>query len=175
METQTPSVKKIAMTYGVLWGLGTIILGVIGYVTNNYLERSWTTSLIGIAIMIAAIVFGLKAFKKDSGGYMSFGEGLKTGMAITLIAALIGAIWTYLFVTVIEPDFVTLLLERTQEQMLEQNPDMTDEQIDVAIEMTERFTQPWLMSTFSIIGSLFFGFITSLICSAVMKVNRPTH
>jgi len=175
MENQTASVKKLALTYGVLWGLGSIILGVIGYVTDNYLERNWTTSLLGFAIMIAAIVFGLKAFKKESSGYMSFSEGLKAGMAIALIAALIGAIWTYLFVTVIEPDFQTLLLERTQDQMIEQNPNMTDEQIELGLSMTERFTQPWLLATFGIIGGLFFGFITSLIATAVMKVNRPTH
>lgn len=175
METQTASVKKIAMTYGLLWGLASIVMGVIMYVTDNYVERNWPQTIIGIVIMVAAIYLGLKAFKKDSGGYMSFGEGLKTGMAITLIAGIIGAIWFYVFVTMIEPGFQEKLLETSQTQMLEQNPNMTDEQIDTAMSMTESMTQPWILATFSIIGSLFFGFITSLILSAIQKVNRPTH
>ena len=175
METQAPSVKKIAMTYGLLWGLASIVMSVIMYVTGNHLERSWVQTVVGIIIMVAAIYMGLKAFKKESGGYMSFGEGLKTGMAVTLIAAVIGAIWFYLFVTVIETGFQEQLLENSLDQMLEQNPNMPQEQIDTAMSITESMTQPWILTSFSIIGTLFFGFITSLIVSAVTKQDRPNQ
>lgn len=173
METPQPSVKKIALNYGVLWGLGTIAIGVITYVTNTYMDRPWWSSVLGFAIMILAIVFGLKAFIKDNGGYMSLGESLKTGMAITLVAMIIGAIWTYLFITVIEVDFIDKIVENAQTQMIERQPDMSQEQMDAAMEVTRNFTQPWIIVTFSVIGTLFLGFITSLIAGLIMKRTNP--
>ncbi|WP_435579441.1 DUF4199 domain-containing protein [Gilvibacter sp.] len=173
MENPQPSVKNIALNYGALWGLGSIVIGVLTYVTNTYMERPWWSTVLGVAIMIGAIVMGYKAFLKQNGGYMSLGEALKTGMGVTLIASLIGAVWMYLFITVVEPGFVDQVVENAQVQMLERQPDMPQEQMDAAMEMTRNFTQPWIMVTISIVGTLFMGFITSLITGLIMKRNNP--
>ncbi|HNU60527.1 MAG TPA: DUF4199 domain-containing protein, partial [Aquaticitalea sp.] len=55
------------------------------------------------------------------------------------------------------------------EKMMEQNPNMTQEQIDMAMEMGKKFSSPWISVAFGIIGSLFFGLIISLISGLVMK------
>jgi hypothetical protein len=173
METQTASVKKIALNYGLLLGLISIVFSVILYVTGNHVDRPWWGSLVSFAIMAGALYYGIKAFKDGSGGFLSLGEALKTGLAISVIAGIIGALFNYIFVTVIEPDFVNQVLEMTSEKMYEQNPEMTEEQAKVALDMTEKFMSPGMMSVFAIIGSLFFGFIISLITGLVMKQNRP--
>lgn len=173
MEDPQPSVKKIALNYGVLWGLGSIAIGVITYVTNTYMERPWWASVLGFAVMILAIVFGLRTFMKENGGYMGLGEALKSGMAITLVAAIIGAIWTYVFITVIETDFIDKIMENAQVQMVESQPDMSQEQMDAAMEMTRNFTQPWIIVTIGLLGTLFLGFITSLIAGLIMKRPNP--
>jgi len=175
METQKISVKKIALNYGVLWGLGSIVLSVVMYITGQHLDGGWIQTLIGIIIMIAAIVYGLKAFKKENEGFMSLGEAIKTGLAISVIAAIIGAIYFYVFANFIEPDFLNQLLENTREKMIEQNPDMPAEQLEMSLDITAKMMQPWIMMSFSIIGTLFFGFLTSLIGGAIMKQNRPLH
>lgn len=173
METQTASVKKIALNYGLLLGLISIVFSVILYVTGNHLDRPWWGSIVSFIIMAGAIYYGIKAFKDESGQFLSLGEALKVGLAISLIAGIIGAIFNYIFVTVIEPDFVTQMLELTREKMFEQNPNMTEEQAKMALDMSEKFMSPSMMSMFAIIGSLFFGFIISLIAGLIMKQNRP--
>lgn len=173
MENPQPSVKNIALNYGALWGLGSIVIGVLTYVTNTYMDRPWWSTVLGLAVMIAAIVLGLKAFLKQNEGYMSLGEALKSGMGVTLIAAIIGAIWMYVFITVVEPDFINKVVENAQTQMLERQPDMPQDQMDAAMEMTRNFTQPWIMVTISLVGTLFMGFITSLIAGLIMKRNNP--
>lgn len=175
METPTASVKKIALPYGVILALITIVLSVIVYVMGMAYEQPWWQSLLNFAIMIACIVYGLKAFKKANGGFLSLGEALKTGLAIALIAGLIGSIFTYLFVTVIEPDFVVNMLEVTETKMIDQNPNMTEEQMEMALGMTESMMKPGIMVAFGIIASLFFGFIISLVSGLIMKQNRPAH
>ena len=173
MENQTASVKKIALPHGLILALCTIVLSVIVYVMGMHLEQPWWQGVLNLAFSIAIIVYGLKAFKRDNGGFMSLGEALKTGLAIALIAGIIGSIFTYLFVTVIEPEFTTQMLEVTREKMIEQNPEMSDDQLEMAMGMTENFMSPGIMVALGIISSLFFGFIISLIAGLIMKNNRP--
>lgn len=175
MENQQVSIKKIALNYGVIWGLLSIVLSVIAYVTNTYLERPMWLTIAGIAIMVGIIVYGLKAFKLENEGFLSVSESLKVGLAISLIAAIIGTIYNYIFMTVIEPDFVTQSLDIAREQMVTQNPDMTQEQMDMAMGISEKMMTPLVMSAMGIIMTLFLGFIVSLISGLIMKVNRPEH
>lgn len=174
METQA-SVKKIALTYGLLLGLASVVLSVITYVMGVHLERPWWASLLGILIMVLFIVYGLKAFKQENEGFLSLGEALKTGLAISVVAGIISAVYSYLFVTVIEPEFVNQMLDMTRDQMLEQNPNMTEEQTEMALNMTEKFMSPAIMTAMAIIFTLFIGFIVSLIAGLVMKQPKPEH
>jgi len=173
MEDQKASVKKIATTYGVIWGLLSIALSVITYVTDNYLERPWWITVLSTAITIGVIVYGLKAYKQENEGFLSVAESLKIGLAISLIAGIIATIYGYIFMTVIEPDFANQMLEAAREQMITQNPDMGQEQIDLAMGITEKMMEPWIMTAMGMIFTLFFGFIVSLIAGLVMKQNRP--
>jgi Na+-transporting NADH:ubiquinone oxidoreductase subunit NqrE len=175
MENQKDAIKKIAFNYGIIWGLLSIVLSVIAYVTDDYIERPMWLTIAGLAIMAGIIVYGLKAFKTENEGYLSVSEALKVGLAISLIAAIIGAIYNYIFITVIEPDYVIQMLEFSTEQMVIQNPDMTQEQMDMATGITEKMMTPSIMTAMGIIIPLFLGFITSLIAGLIMKVNRPEN
>jgi hypothetical protein len=175
METQKASVKKIALNYGLLLALLSIVLSVFAYVTDNHIDRPWWLSVLSMLVMIAIIVYGLKAFKNENGGFLSVGEAIKVGLAISLISGIIVAIYNYIFVTVIEPEYVTQLLEFTEEKMIADNPEMTESQLNMAMDMTEKFMSPMMMTAFAIIGTLFFGFIISLISGLILKQKRPEH
>ncbi len=175
METQEVSVKKIALNYGLILALLSIVVSVIAYVTNNHIERPWWVSVLSTVVMVGVIVYGLKTFKSENSGFLSIGEALKVGLAISIIAGIIGALYNYIFVTVIEPDFVTQMLDMTRDQMIEQNPEMAQDQMDMAMGITEKMMQPTIMSAIGIIMTLFFGFIISLISGLIMKVNHPEN
>lgn len=175
METQEISVKKIALNYGLILALLSIVVSVIAYVTDNHIDRPWWVSVLSTVVMIGVIVYGLKEYKNENSGFLSIGDALKVGLAISLIAGIIGALYNYVFITVIEPDFVSQMLDMTRDQMVEQNPDMTQEQMDMAIGISEKMMQPSIMSAIGIIATLFFGFIISLISGLIMKQNRPEN
>jgi len=59
------------------------------------------------------------------------------------------------------------------EKMRMENPEMTTEQIDGIRSMQEKFSTPVIRSAFQIIGSLFIGFIISLIGGLIVKKSRP--
>lgn len=175
METQKASVKKIALPYGAVLGLITVLLSVIVYVMNLTYEQPWWQGALGFIAMIICIIIGIKTFKKDNGGFLSLGEALKVGLGISLIAGIFGVIYMLIFGNIIEPDFATNMLAATEDNMLEQNPNMTQEQIDMAMGISETMMSPLIISAMSMIMTLFFGFIISLITGLVMKVNRPAH
>ena len=173
MESQNVPIKKFALNNGLLLGLLSVVLGVLAYVLDMHLERNWIISLLSLALTTGVIVYAFKQYKAANGGFMSLGQALKLGLAIALIAGLIGVIYNYVLMNFIEPDMINQIMDKQQEAMLEQNPNMTQSQIDQANEMTAKFMTPGMMAAFGIIGSLFFGFIISLIAGLVMKKNNP--
>jgi hypothetical protein len=175
METEKGSVKKVAMQYGLILGLVSVLLSVIVYALGQTYEQPWWQSLLSFVIMLSCIIYALKAFKESNGGFLSLGEALKVGLATALIAGIIGVLFNMLFVTVIEPDFAANIVEKASSDMVEQNPNMTEDQMEMAISITEKMVSPVVMAAMGIILSLFFGFIISLISGLIMKVEKPAH
>jgi len=173
MENTQPSIKKIALNYGVLLALLSIVLQVISYVLDAHIDRPWWLSVVQLLISVAVIVYGIKLFKTGNAGYLTLGQAIKTGVAISLIAGIIGVIFNYIFMNFIDPDFIAKTMEFSREQMIVSNPDMTQEQIDNAMDISAKFMSPLIMSAFAIIATLFFGFIISLVAGVIMRRNPP--
>ncbi len=173
MEQKKTEAKKFVLNYGVLLGILAVILGVVMYVTDAYLDPSFIYSALGFLILIVVIILGIKAFKQENGGFLSLSEALKVGIGIAVIGGLISAIWSFVLMTYIEPDFMAQTMEMTRNKMMESNPNMTEAQMDAAIEMGAKFSSPWIIMAFSLIGNLFFGLIISLIAGLVMKRENP--
>lgn len=174
MENNKVSTKKIIINYGVLLGITSVLLGVVMYVTNAYLDPSWIYSVVGFLILIVIISYGIKAYKTASQGYLTLSDALKIGIGIALIGGIIGAIWTFLFITVIEPNYTQQMLEAQREKLLE-NPDITEQIVDQSMAIAEKLSSPYIQIAFSIIGSLFFGFIISLFAGLIMKKKQDLY
>ena len=172
METPRLPIKKFAINNGLLLGLLSIVLGVIFYVLDMHLERNWISSILSLALTTGVIIYAFKQYKGANEGFMTLGQAIKLGLGIALIAGIIGVIFNYLLMNVIEPDMINQIMEKQQEAMIESNPNMTDQQLEAASEMTAKFMTPGMMAAFGLIASLFFGFIISLITGLVMKRDK---
>lgn len=173
MDNQKVEAKKFVLNYGVLLGILSIILGVVMYVTNAYLAPSFIYSVIGFLILVVVIAMAIKAYKAENGGYLGLGEALKVGIGVAVIGGIISAIWSFVLMNYIEPDFMSQMMEMQREQMVEANPNMTESQMEAALEMGAKFSSPWLVMAVSLIGNLFFGLIISLVVGLIMKKENP--
>ena len=173
MENQTAQPKKVIINYGLILGIISVFLSVIAYVTNTHLQPHWSVMVIGMLVFIAVLVYGIKAFKKQNSGFLSIGQALKVGIGIALIAALLGALWMLLLTNVLEPDYMEQVSEVQREQMMERFPDMSEAQMEQAMEMNAKFSSPWITIASSIVVNLFIGFLVALIAGAIMKQKRP--
>lgn len=175
METPSlpsPSIKKVALTYGALLALLSIALMSLSFVLDAHIDRPWWLSLVQFLISVVVIIMGISVFRKEQQGFLTLGEALKTGVAISLVAGIITILFNYIFINYIDPDFTAKALALQREQM-EQQGKMTSEQIDEYMAMSAKFMSFWLMSAFTILFTVFFGFIISMVAGLFMRRDKP--
>jgi uncharacterized protein DUF4199 len=172
MEDQQKPTNKTALYYGVILGIVLILANVIVYALGMIYDQDWKTGSIGLIAMIAVLFIGIKKYKEINDSYLTVGQAIKTGLGIAVIGGIISVIYTFIFMNYIEPDFVTNTLAVAEEKMIEQNPNLTDEQIEQALSISKKFMSPMIMSAMALIWTLFLGFIISLISGLILKKNQ---
>lgn len=175
MEQQSIPTQKISINYGLVLGVVSVVLGVILYVTNAYLSPHWSQTLISSTLFILFLVLGIRAYKTANGGFLSLTQAIKVGISIALIGAVISSVWQLLLSEVIEPGMMEQMMEVQRSTMIEQNPNMTQEQIDMAMDMASAFQSPWIILAITLITNIFFGLIVSLIAGLAMRRKRPNE
>lgn len=169
MENQEIAPKQIMLNYGLLLGFTSVLINVVLYAAGKTYDQHWSVGVVSIIITVAVIIMGIKKIKDLNGGFLSLSEALKTGLGIALIAGLISVAYTLIFTNFIEPEFFARMMEVQQQKMLEAYPNFTDEQLEASMEMAKKMSGPVMTSAIAIIGSLFLGFIISLIGGLIMK------
>jgi uncharacterized membrane protein YfcA len=169
MENQAES-KSFIVNNGVIFGAVSIVFSLVLYATGNHLPPHWSASVISFILFIVFIVLGTKQFKEANGGFLSWGQGVKIGIGIAILAGLIVVIYQYIFSTFIEPEYMSQMMEIQNQAFLDQG--MTEEQIEATNEMTNNFQTPGIMAAIGIITYAIGGFIVSAITAAIMKKSE---
>jgi hypothetical protein len=172
METSTANTvtpATVGTRYGLLVGLVSII---ISFGLNvSHLEQSpakWLT----MVVLIVGTVLAQKFFRQANGGFMSYGQGLGVGIVLAGISAVLSAVFSYLYTTVIDPDMTARILDKARSDM-EARGNMSDAQIDQAMHWTSMFMQGPALLGVVLVGGLLTGLIVSLITAAVLKNPKP--
>ena len=164
--------KKIAINYGIILGVFSILISVLIYAFDKHHDQDWITRSPGLIVMIVIIFLGIKKFREFNDGYLKLSQALKTGIGIALIGAIISLIYTFIFLNYIEPNYMDEMMEIQELAMMDRFPDFTDEQIETQMEMVRKFSTPAMTTAFALIISIFFGFIISLISGLILKKSN---
>jgi len=174
MENQQKPTNKIALNYGLYLGIASILISVIIFALGKHYEQDWKNGVLSFIVMATIIVLGIKKYKEFNGGFMTLGQGLKTGIGIALIGGAISILYTLIFMNFIEPDFMEKSMELGRQKMLD-NPNLSEEQIEQAVEMQKKFSGPGMIAAFGLIWTLFIGFVISLISGAIMQKKENEY
>ncbi|WP_299821196.1 DUF4199 domain-containing protein [uncultured Pontibacter sp.] len=170
IETQQqPSVTSVAVKYGFLTALVGVVYSLIIMVAD--LGDNRILSSLAYLILIGGIVLAMKQYKAQSGGYMSYGQGLGIGSIVSVLFGLLSGLFTWIYTSFVDTEYMPRMMEKQREQMIQQG--LSDEQIDAGMKMAENFQGPLTMILGAAVITLIFGFILSLIISAIMKNSRP--
>ena len=106
-------------------------------------------------------------------GLISYSISLKIGTSVVFFASVILAFYTYIFVAFINPEYLENIIKIAEQEILNSDPEISDEDLDLALSMTQKMLQPQWMATLSVLGGTFMGFFYSLIISFFVKKEDP--
>ncbi len=173
MEYKKNTTAKTALNFGLLLGGINIVYGLMLYFLDMHYQQETATSLIGYALLIGLILWGIIQFKKSNEGYISLSEALKTGGGTALISAIIICIYTIIMIQYLDTEFLDKTIEYQKQKILQDNPEISVENVNKMFDMQKEFSGPFIISGFIIIFNLFFGFILSLIVGLIVKKSKP--
>ncbi|QDH81389.1 DUF4199 domain-containing protein [Echinicola soli] len=177
METQeTPF--KAALRSGMILGLISLVISYLVYFVDATLfASSWMLLLVALTFVLV-LVFGF-SYRKELGGYISFGAAFQFSFLTLIIAGVIGMIGQLLLYMVIDPALPQVLADQQMQNTMEimesfgASDAMSTEQMD---EMKQGF-----LDGYTVGGQLkAFGFaliiyaIIALILGAIIKRKEPT-
>lgn len=126
---------------------------------------------ISYLIIFGGLLVGTLQYRnKANGGYVTFGEAYKVGILMTLIIGVISTINLAIFLQM-HPEFQQKIIEQTRVQMV--NRGMTQDQIEMALTYTRKFTTPPIMMIFGFVGCLIGGAIMALLSSGISVKKKP--
>jgi hypothetical protein len=157
---------KSSATSGVILGIVLIIYSVLLYILDLYLNKS--LGYVSNLFLIIGLWWFTKSYRDNTlGGTISYGQALGYATVIVIVTALISSIYSYVFLSYIDPSMLDKIAAMSEEEMLKQG--MSDEQIEMAQTMGKKFMNPALMNIMAFIGTVIFGFLIALITSAIVK------
>jgi len=166
--------RKFAMHYGAYLGLGLIIFSFTVYFLGLEEQKSIIPSLLNNFLIIGAITYSIIMYRDNlNNGLISYSISLKIGTSVVFFASVILAFYTYIFVAFINPEYLENIIKIAEQEILNSDPEISDEDLDLALSMTQKMLQPQWMATLSVLGGTFMGFFYSLIISFFVKKEDP--
>jgi len=125
---------------------------------------------VSYGIMAIGLYLSIISFRdKQLDGFITYGKAFSAGFYTGLFASIIASIFTVFYVQYIDTELIANILIIAEEGMLESNPDMTNEQIDQALSLTEMFTSPIMMGVIGFIGNVILSAALSLLIAIFAK------
>ncbi len=166
---EQPSTAKLALKWGAIIGVASILFSTILFVTDQVQNRA--ISWISYLIIIVGLVLAMREYKQRNNNYMSYGEGVSLGALTSAVAGLLSSMYSVIYLTFIDPTMMQRAMEKMRDQYEEQG--MDDAQIERIMEMSQNFQSPGILFIFGILGTILMGVIFSLVIAAILRRNKP--
>ncbi len=172
MEEKQNSLGIHTLIYGVCTGLALIVFTLIMYVSNLYMNK--TLGYLSFLIMIAGMVIGSIQYRKvQLKGYMTYGQAFSVNFLIGLFATIVSVIFFFFYIRYINTGMIDELLAQARISIEAKAGSMSEDQIDKAMSMTERFMTPVWMVVLGFLGNAFWAAVFSLVIAIFLRKNDP--
>ncbi len=154
-----------------LWSAVTSIIYIIFYeLTNNPDNPNKAFGWIGYLIFLTGLIIGTFQYRKANGGFLTFSEGYKAGLLMTLVIAVVLTVHYYIYLQV-HPDLPGKLLEKVQEQIANQN--IPADKLESAMKIYGIMFRPTVMIIIGFLVSILTGALLSLLSAGISTRKKP--
>ena len=166
--------RKFAMNYGAVLGLCLALIALILWVLGVDEQQSAIPSILNNLVIIGFLFYAISYYRDNvNSGYIAYSESLKLGTSVAFFSSVIMAFYTFVYITYLYADMLSNILEMTEQAVLQSNPEISEEELDLALEMTAKLTQPHWIMVMGILGGTFMGFFYSALISFFLKSSAP--
>ncbi|MDR1405950.1 MAG: DUF4199 domain-containing protein [Prevotellaceae bacterium] len=159
-----------AATHGLIIGLALVVLSLLDWALGFYGQK-FAFSLLTWAAIIAGLIWAATAYRRQTGGFISYGQAFGYSLTVAAVYAVITAIFGVLLTQVIDPHYMETVLALAEESLLDAG--MPSSQVDMAMEVSSKFSHPAINFISSILSTLFVSAIIALVTSAIVKRVNP--
>ncbi len=170
--------KRITIRYGLIGGLIIAGLMVISGILARDSDYNFSIGqLIGYASMIVAlstIFFGIRSYKEEM-GEVSFVQGFKIGLIITLIASVFYvAVWMIYSSTAAGVEMMDAYFAYQEDKLRSSGKSAAeiDEQLESMRSMMERYNHPVVKIGITFLEIFPVGLVISLISALILRTRR---
>lgn len=138
-------------------------------------SRNQALGFLVFIFIVAGVVLAQKKFKEQGDGFMPFGKGFVIGFMVLLISGLLNSLFTYVYLTILDPSSLELIKEQGVEESIKnmESQGMSDAEIDQALEFSEVFLTAEFITGAAFLTSLLIGTVLVLIITAVTQKKNP--
>jgi hypothetical protein len=166
---EKPSTARIALKWGIVTAVVVIIYSVVSFMTGLF--KNSATSYISFLFLLGGIILALREYKTLNNNFLGFGEGLGLGTLMSAVTGIVASIFSLVYITFVDTTIMQQMGDLQREQMEARG--MTQEQIEQAMDIASKFMSPGIVFLIGVFTYIFFGFIWSLIVSAIFKKDKP--
>ncbi len=158
------------LLFGLITGILMMLLSLLFYLLNVD-QKSWINTLVYL-VLFAGMSWGVINIRENRlNGVMSYGKAVGTGFWIGFIAAIIIAVYTYFYLTDLNPESMQQALAQAENKIIESQPDISDEDLDRAMEMVKIFGKP----SFSAVATVISNSLISIIFALIIAIFAKRH
>lgn len=154
------STLKFGIIIGLACSLWTYIMGFLGWYRDPVLlNLFWLVVIIEIVILFFAL--------KQSGAENTYWQQVGSGTLMAVIGGVIIFILSYLFTTTVFPNYFKELEEINRQMLTDSGK--TAEEVETLVNQMKAAQTPFMQALSGMLGTIFTGFIVSLIIGAIYK------
>ncbi len=168
MENNVPSKWKHGFNFGVLISAAVIFFSLLVYIAD--LSSNSVIRYFSYVLILVGLFYTSKIYRdKYLGGFITFQNSFSVAFIAGIISSVFLSIFTYIFFTYIGPEEIDEMMKIAEEKMIDSNPEMSDDELDMAMNISKKMMTPVWMTIWALLGNAFFSAIFALIISIFVK------
>lgn len=168
------SLGRNALTHGLITGALLILFSLLTYALGMMENKAM--SYVTFILLVGGMYYGTKTYReKFLDGFLSYGKAFNSTFLIGLVASVILGIYIFVFYQYFDPEMINGIREQAEQEILKRNPEISEQELDMALSMAGRFTTPVWMAFFAFLTNVFVSAIISLIISIFLKKEDPSQ
>ncbi|MEM7362790.1 MAG: DUF4199 domain-containing protein [Pseudomonadota bacterium] len=159
------SIFAFSLKYGAIGGLVASAIGLVFFFAG--MADHWAGGLVAFAVMIVTMIWAQVSYRQSEQPPVDYGEQLGVAVVTVLYFAVVGAIYSVIYLTVIDPGIVERSMATAAEQLSQAG--MTEEQIEAQLATARMMSGPAVAPLVNIVGNVIIGTIIGLISSIFVR------